>query len=86
MRTKGETCASTRDLPRRGLFFDMKIACLVGATAVFALGAGVCRAAGPTYRMPTYTLGTYDRETPANSTLVPTTATLAFAGTSTTTS
>jgi len=80
MRTKGETCASTRDLPRRGLFFDMKIACLVGATAVFALGAGVCRAAGPTYRMPTYTLGTYDRETPANSTLVPTTATLAFAG------
>ena len=48
---------------------------------LLGMGAGVCRASeGATYRMSTYTLGIYDRNTPQNSTVVPTTATLAFAG------
>ncbi|MBR1588763.1 MAG: hypothetical protein IJ658_10610, partial [Kiritimatiellae bacterium] len=81
MKTNDETGALAVQLPARGVFHGMKAACLLGAMAVFGLGAGVCRAAeGTTYRMATYTLGTYDRETPANSTMLPTTATLAFSG------
>ena len=55
--------------------------CRMVLMAVLGMGAGMCWASeGTTYRMATYTLGVYDRNTPQNSTVVPTTATLAFAG------
>ena len=54
--------------------------CRVIVVTVLGMGVGVWASEGTTYRMATYTLGVYDRNTPQNSTVVPTTATLAFAG------
>ena len=56
------------------------ISFIVGSV-VFGLTVGISHVSyGQSYLMRTYRLGVYDRVTPENSTMVPTTPTLAFEG------